>query len=76
MYLLKPHMDWQGLPYKIVFTFHNVPIKTWFEELDEFAGIDLHSTMYLLKQTKTSYKFVSCKYLHSTMYLLKHLYSQ
>ena len=56
----------------ILFTFHYVSIKTPTSPITIVFFLNLHSTMYLLKQYPYAYCQHSQDNLHSTMYLLKH----
>ena len=57
--------------FNMIFTFHYVSIKTPLPFLLCLPCVDLHSTMYLLKQGHRTSLYTELENLHSTMYLLK-----
>ena len=71
MFLLKQTFALSTLLSRIIFTFHNVSIKTCPAALYITTLSPLHSTMFLLKRKVKNIFFNSSIPLHSTMFLLK-----
>ena len=70
MYLLNPDESRADYTLYHIFTFHNVSIKSIWNEWFRDENLPLHSTMYLLNLGAINVCILAKISLHSTMYLL------